>query len=96
MKDKSVVLALVLTFFLGPVGLLYASVAGALALIVFAAAAVVPTMGFCLIFVWPASMAWGVIAASNKHKAFVREASVSPTDQSHAPELVNLHPRGAH
>lgn len=71
MRDRSVVLALVLTFFLGPLGLFYASVPGALALIGLAAAGVVPTFGFVLVFVWPASMAWAAVAASNKHKAFV-------------------------
>jgi hypothetical protein len=70
MKDKSVVLALVLTFFFGPLGLLYASIPGAVALTLLAAAGVVPTFGFVLVFVWPASMVWAVIAASAKHRSF--------------------------
>ena len=74
MKDKSVAVALVLTFLFGPLGLFYASVGGAVALIVLAAAGVVPTLGYVLIFVWPASMMWAAIAASNKHKVFVNEA----------------------
>ena len=53
MRDKSVSLALVLTFFFGPLGLLYASAWGTVVLIVVAALALVPTMGFVLIFVWP-------------------------------------------
>jgi len=75
MKDKSVGVALVLTFLFGPLGLLYASVGGGVALIVLAAAGVVPTLGFVLIFVWPASMMWAAIAASNKHKVFLQEAA---------------------
>ena len=71
MKDKSVALALLLTFLFGPLGLFYASTTGAVALIVLAAAGVVPTLGYVLIFVWPASMVWGAIAASNQHKAFL-------------------------
>jgi hypothetical protein len=77
MKDKSVALALALTLFLGPLGLFYASAWGAVTLIVVAAAGVVPTMGFVLIFVWPASMAWAAIAASRKHSEFVHELDVS-------------------
>jgi len=78
MKDKSVVLALVLTFFLGPLGLFYASATGAVALIVLAAAGVVPTLGYVLIFVWPASMVWAAIAANNRHNAFIAGPGLSP------------------
>lgn len=76
MRDKSVVLSLVLTFFFGPLGLFYASVWGALTLIVVAAVGVVPTLGFILIFVWPASMVWGAIESSKKHRTFVNGAAL--------------------
>jgi hypothetical protein len=79
MRDKSVVLALVLTFFFGPLGLFYVSVPGAVALIILAAAGVVPTFGFVLIFVWPASMAWAVVAANGKHKAFLEAKGLPGT-----------------
>ena len=78
MKDKSVGLALVLTFLFGPLGLFYASVWGAVALIVLAAAGVVPTFGFVLIFVWPASIAWAAIAAGSRHRAYRQEMGLSP------------------
>ncbi|MGO9661648.1 MAG: hypothetical protein ACLQVK_05605 [Acidimicrobiales bacterium] len=78
MKDKSVVLALVLTFFLGPLGLFYASATGAVTLIVLAAVGVVPTLGYVLIFVWPASMVWAAIAANNRHNAFIAGPGLSP------------------
>lgn len=78
MRDRSVALALVLTLFFGPLGLFYASVPGALALIGLAAVGVVPTFGFVLIFVWPASMAWAAVAASGKHKAFRQEPGRGP------------------
>jgi hypothetical protein len=77
MKDKSVVLSLVLTLLFGPLGLFYASAWGAVTLIVVAAAGVVPTMGFVLILVWPASMVWGVVAASKRHADFVHELGPS-------------------
>ena len=78
MKDKSVFLALVLTFFFGPLGLFYASASGAAVLIVLAAVGVVPTLGYVLIFVWPASMVWAAIAANNRHNAFVGGAGLNP------------------
>jgi len=78
MKDRSVSLSVVLTVLLGPLGLIYASVPGALALVLLAAAGVVPTMGFVLIFVWPASVAWGVIASSNKHQLYLRSQNQLP------------------
>jgi hypothetical protein len=77
MKDKSVGLALVLTLLLGPLGLFYASVWGAVALILLAAAGVVPTFGFVLIFVWPASMAWAAVSAGGKHRAYLQEVGLS-------------------
>ena len=77
MKDKSVTLALVLPLFFGPLGLLYVTAWGAIALVVLAAAAVVPTMGFVLIFVWPASMVWAAFAASKQHDDFVHGPQMS-------------------
>ncbi|HTV11024.1 MAG TPA: hypothetical protein VME20_04110 [Acidimicrobiales bacterium] len=71
MRDRSVVLAVVLTVLFGPLGLFYATIWGALALIALAAIGVVPTVGFVLIFVWPASVVWAAIAASRRHKEFV-------------------------
>lgn len=89
MKDKSVALALVLTFFLGPLGLVYVSVWGAVALVLLAAAGVVPTMGFVLIFVWPASMVWAAIAASRQHKAFLCGPGSTSTGQVEETKAAN-------
>ena len=72
MRDKSVVWAMVLTFFFGPLGLFYVSAWGAMALILVAAAGVVPTMGLVLIFVWPASIVWAAVAARQQHSHFVQ------------------------
>lgn len=79
MRDRSVFLAVLLTVLFGPLGLFYASVPGAVFLIVLAAAGVVPTFGFVLLFVWPASIAWAVIAAGAKHKDFLGQAANRPT-----------------
>ena len=77
MKDESVALALVLTLVFGPLGLFYVSAWGAVALVVLAAAAVVPTMGFVLIFVWPASMVWAALVASKQHNDFLHGPEMS-------------------
>lgn len=76
MKDKSVTLALVLSFVFGPFGLFYASPWGAVLLLVVAAAGVVPTMGFVLIFVWAASIAWAAVAAGHAHRLFLDSANL--------------------
>jgi len=69
-KDKSVGAALVLTFFFGPLGLLYASVLGAVLLFVLGVIVGILTLGIGLFFIWPASMIWGAVAASNKHSRY--------------------------
>jgi hypothetical protein len=77
MKGKSVTVALLLTLFFGPLGLFYVSVWGAAILVVLAAAAVVPTLGFVLIFVWPVSIVWAAIAASKQRSDFVQALEIS-------------------
>jgi hypothetical protein len=72
-SDRSVPVAVVLALLLGPLGLFYAAPWGAAALIVLAAAGVVPTFGFVLLFVWPASVVWAAVAASDRHKTYLRE-----------------------
>lgn len=69
-KDKSVGAALVLTFLFGPLGLLYASVVGGLVMILTAVLVAVLTLGLGLLLVWPVTMIWGAIAASNQHSRY--------------------------
>lgn len=71
-NKKSVGLALILTFFFGPLGLLYATVAGGVIMLILGVLIGVVTLGFGLIFVWIASMIWAVIAVnSTNNKATV-------------------------
>ena len=58
LAQKSMPLALILTFFFGPLGLLYASVRDGLILICISIAVAILTLGFGLIFVWIGSMVW--------------------------------------
>ena len=69
--SKSVVLALVLTFFFGPFGMLYSTIAGGLIMLVLAGLVAFFTAGFGLFFVWPVQMLWAGIAASNYNKGQV-------------------------
>ena len=69
--SKSVLLALVLTFFFGPFGMLYSTVAGGLIMLVLACLVGFFTAGFGLFFIWPVQMLWAGIAASNYNKGQV-------------------------
>jgi hypothetical protein len=68
--DRSVGVALVLTFLFGPLGLLYATVAGGLVLTVIALVVGLFTVGFGLFVIWPISMIWGAVTAGRKHQAY--------------------------
>ena len=68
--DKSVGAALVLTFFFGPLGLLYVSVLGAILMSLLTAVVAVVTLGLGAIPLWCICMVWGAISAGRKHSAF--------------------------
>ncbi len=63
-KQKSVLLSLVLTFFLGPVGMLYSTVLGAVVMLVLYLAIGIPTLGWGLTVLHPIAMIWGALAAN--------------------------------
>lgn len=63
-KPRSVVAAFFLALLFGPLGLLYASVAGGIILIIAAMILVPLTFGIAGLVIWPVSIVWAVIAAS--------------------------------
>jgi putative Ca2+/H+ antiporter (TMEM165/GDT1 family) len=67
--NKSVMLALILTFFFGPLGMLYSTILGGIVMLVLAAVVGFFTAGFGLFFVWPIQMLWAGIAAGNYNKS---------------------------
>lgn len=69
-KDKSVGASLVLTFLFGPLGIFYVTVLGALVMLVLAVIVAVLTFGLGLVIIWPISMIWAAIVASNKHSRY--------------------------
>jgi hypothetical protein len=64
-QPKSVGLALVLTFFFGPLGLCYASVIGGIIMLIVSVILAMMTWGVSVLITWPTCMIWGAIAASN-------------------------------
>ena len=64
---KSVILALVLTFFFGPIGMLYSTLIGAIVMAVLYIAIGIPTLGWALTVLHPIAIVWGVWAAHNQN-----------------------------
>ena len=79
---KSVALAVVLTFFFGPLGLFYSSVVGGVVMLLVSLIAAGATFGIGLLFTWPACMIWGAIAAANYNSALaMRSQNMTQTNR---------------
>ncbi len=65
--NKSVGLALLLTFLFGPLGLLYATVSGALIMLFISLIVAFITFGFGILITWPICMIWAAIAVNNQN-----------------------------
>lgn len=66
--EKSVLVGLILTFFFGPVGMLYATVIGALIMLAVSVVIGFLTAGIGLILVWPVQMFWTWTAISGHNR----------------------------
>ena len=66
--QKSVVGAVLLAFFFGPLGMLYATVPGALVMFVISLIVVIPTLGLGLIVTIPACAIWAGVAANSHNR----------------------------
>ncbi len=64
-KKKSMAVALILTFLFGPLGLLYATVPGALILLVLTLVIGFFTLGIGFIVGWLASMIWAAVSVNS-------------------------------
>ena len=67
-KQKSVGVALLLAFFFGPLGLLYASVIGGVIMLILSVVIGLLTLGFGLIFTWIACIIWAGVAVNQTNK----------------------------
>ncbi|MBK7886744.1 MAG: TM2 domain-containing protein [Bacteroidetes bacterium] len=65
-SQKSMTTALLLSFFFGPLGMLYSTITGALIMFLLSVLAALFTFGIGLFFTWPVCMVWAAVAARNK------------------------------
>lgn len=66
---KSVGIAILLTFFFGPLGMLYSTIAGALTMFILNVLAIFLTAGLGLFVTWPIGIVWAAVAASSHNKS---------------------------
>jgi hypothetical protein len=81
-QEKSVGGAIALSFFFGPLGMLYSTVPGALTMFFAGLMFTIMTFGFGILLVWPACMVWSAIAA-NTHNDRVRGQTTYLQTQHH-------------
>ncbi len=65
---KSVVLSLVLTFFLGPFGMLYSTIPGAIVMLILYVGLGIVTLGWAIAVLHPIAMIWGAWAADRANR----------------------------
>lgn len=73
-SQKSVGIAILLTVFFGPLGMLYSTVTGAIVMIIVNLLAIFLTAGLGLIITWPICIIWGAVAASSHNKKLLAGA----------------------
>jgi hypothetical protein len=71
MQEKSMAVSIVLSFFFGPLGMLYSTVPGALIMLFAGGFFDIITLGFGLLLTWPAGILWSALA-TNAHNHRVR------------------------
>jgi hypothetical protein len=64
-SQRSVGVALLLTFFFGPLGMLYSTVVGALVMLGLGFVLGILTLGLWFLVAWPIQMIWAGVAAAN-------------------------------
>ncbi|MFR9651656.1 MAG: hypothetical protein SNG35_06510 [Rikenellaceae bacterium] len=88
-SGKSVGLALVLTFFFGPLGMFYSTIAGAIVMFILTPIISIVTVGFALPVMWIIQLIWAGVAASNSNKGTsVQISSNTPQSPVTAPAEV--------
>jgi zinc-ribbon domain len=70
-SQKSVGIALLLTFLFGPLGMFYSTVSGAVIMLIVSIALAFITAGLSVFITWPICIIWGAVAASSHNKAIV-------------------------
>lgn len=75
LQPKSVLLALLLSFLFGPLGMLYSTVIGALVMVVLTAVVSFLTLGIGYLLLLPVCMVWAAVAAAGSNTAVIRQAA---------------------
>ncbi|SMN13672.1 hypothetical protein BHECKSOX2_795 [Bathymodiolus heckerae thiotrophic gill symbiont] len=74
LPTKSLIVAILLVIFLGPIGLFYASVIGALIMLVMTAIIGFATFGFGLFIPYIICIIWAIIAVNSYNKKIIEIA----------------------
>ena len=64
-NQKSVLAAFLLTFFFGPLGLLYASILGGIIMLIISAIVAFFTLGMGLIITYPICIIWSIVSVNS-------------------------------
>lgn len=67
-STKSVGVALLLSFFFGPLGMVYSTIVGGLIMFILCLIVAAVTLGFGLFLMWPICMIWAAVAAAGYNK----------------------------
>jgi len=78
---KSQGIGLLLTFLLGPIGLLYATTLGGLILAPLAFVIGIFTFGLGALITWPVAIMWSILAISLHNRKLNRETAPTPSEQ---------------
>ena len=76
-STKSPGVAILLTILLGPIGMLYSTIVGAVIMLVVNVVIGIVTLGFGLVLTWPVCVVWAAVAASSYNKRILAEAGYS-------------------
>jgi hypothetical protein len=68
--QKNMGMAILLTVFLGPLGMLYSTIAGGIIMFFINILMLLFTAGFGLLITWPISIVWAAIAARKKNEPY--------------------------
>lgn len=67
-RNKSVLVAFLLTLFFGPLGMFYSTVGGAMVMLILSLLLGVVTFGLSIAITWPICIIWGMAAAASSRR----------------------------
>lgn len=65
---KSTMVAVILAFLFGPLGMMYSTVSGGVIMLIISLIVGIFTLGFGLLFTWPICIIWAALAADKQNK----------------------------